>query len=149
MLAVKLVLDTLANTGLEGCVLILIPLATEGQVSGVTQTTLNFMRSLMSFGAAFPQSCSLTMPLSLQVEDLKPAGISDTPELLAASIELGPEDAAGSSSGENAPEVDTDDGNAQKPQADVSSGDGSEQEADADCDDGSSLSQCGVRNPLC
>lgn len=53
MLAVKLVLDTLANTGLEGCVLILIPLATEGQVSGVTQTTLNFTRSLMSFGLPF------------------------------------------------------------------------------------------------
>lgn len=101
------------------------------------------------FLAALPQSCSLTMPLSLQVEDIQPAGVSFTPELLAASIELGPEDAAGSSSGENAPEVDTDDGNAQKPQADVSSGDGSEQEADADCDDSSSLSQCGVRNPLC
>lgn len=53
MLAVKLVLDTLANTGLEGCGLILIPLPTEGQVSGVTRTTLNFMRSLMSFGLPF------------------------------------------------------------------------------------------------
>ncbi|XP_009327353.1 PREDICTED: uncharacterized protein LOC103921160 [Pygoscelis adeliae] len=76
-----------------------------------------------------------------QVEDIQPAGVSDTPELLAASTELGPEDPAGSSSGEDASDVASGDG--QKPEADVSSGDGSEQEADADCDDSSSLSQYG------
>lgn len=97
--------------------------------------------------AALPRSCGLTMPLSLQVEDIKPAGVSNTPELLAASTELGPEDPAGSSSGEDAPDVAS--GDAQKPEADVSSRDGSEQEADADCDDSSSLSQYGVRTPLC
>ncbi|XP_050766629.1 uncharacterized protein LOC127025613 [Gymnogyps californianus] len=89
------------------------------------------------------QSCSLTMPLSLQVKDVQPAGVSDTLELLAASTELGAEDPAGSSSGEDVPDVDSGAGDAQKPQADVSSGDGSEQEADADCDDSSSLSQYG------
>lgn len=89
------------------------------------------------------------MPLSLQVKDIQPAGVRDTLELLAASTELGAEDPAGSSSGEDAPDVDSGAGDAQKPQADVSSGDGSEQEADADCDDSSSLSQYGVRTPLC
>ncbi|GAB0200551.1 hypothetical protein GRJ2_002520600 [Grus japonensis] len=76
-----------------------------------------------------------------QVEDVQPAGVRDTPALLAACMELGPEDPAGSSSGKDAPDVDS--GDAQKPQADVSGGDGSEQEADADCDDSSSLSQRG------
>lgn len=68
------------------------------------------------------------MPLSLQVENTQPVGVSDAPELLAASTELGPEDSAGSSSEEDAPDVDS--GDAQKPE-DVSGGDGSEQEADA------------------
>lgn len=89
------------------------------------------------------------MPLSLQVEDVHPAGAGDTPELLAASMELGPEDPAGSSSGEDAPSVDSSDGDAQKAEADVSSGDSSEQNANADCDDSSGLSQYGVRTPLC
>ncbi|XP_010114165.1 PREDICTED: uncharacterized protein LOC104476154, partial [Chlamydotis macqueenii] len=77
----------------------------------------------------------------LQVEDTQTTGVSDIPELLAASTELGPENPARPSSGEDAQGISSDD--AQKPEADVSSGDGSEQEADADCDDSSSLSQYG------
>ncbi|PKU29057.1 ww domain-binding protein 11-like protein [Limosa lapponica baueri] len=83
------------------------------------------------------------------VEDIQPIRVSDAPELRAASMELGSEDPAGSSSGEGAPDTDSSDGDTQKAQAGVSSGDGSEQEADADCDDSSSLSQYGVRTPLC
>ncbi|XP_030365618.1 uncharacterized protein LOC115618319 [Strigops habroptila] len=81
--------------------------------------------------------------LDLQVEDIKPAEVNDTPELLAANTEQRPEAPAVSSSEEDAPNVDSGDGDTQKPQADVSSGDGSGQEADADCDDSSSLSQYG------
>lgn len=127
MLAAALVLGRLANTGLEGCTSVLLPLAT-GTVSGVTWANLNFMRTHGSC-AALPQSCSLTVPLSLQVENIQPIGVSDAPEVLAASTELGPEDSAGSSSEEDAPDVDS--GDAQKPE-DVSSGDGSEQEAEVE-----------------
>ncbi|KAM6040160.1 uncharacterized protein LJ206_020299 [Theristicus caerulescens] len=88
------------------------------------------------------ETIMLKEPSDLQVEDIQPAGANDTPELLAASTEAGPEDTAGSSSGEDAPDVDSSDGDAQKPEADMSSGDGSEM-ADADCDDSSSLSQHG------
>ncbi|KAM9515820.1 uncharacterized protein ACIB01_017733 isoform 4-T4 [Guaruba guarouba] len=87
--------------------------------------------------------------LDLQVENIKPADVSDTPELLAASTDPGPEDPAVSSSEEDAPNVDNGDGDTQKLQADMSSGDGSGQEADAGCDDSSSLSNYGVRIPLC
>nr|XP_021145368.1 uncharacterized protein LOC102094299 isoform X3 [Columba livia] len=62
------------------------------------------------------QSCSLTVPLSLHVENIQPIGVSDAPEVLAASTELGPEDSAGSSSEEDAPDVDS--GDAQKPEDD-------------------------------
>ncbi|KAM8986760.1 uncharacterized protein PRD47_018250 isoform 2-T2 [Ara ararauna] len=89
------------------------------------------------------QSSSMTMPLSLQVENIKPADVSDTPELLAASTDPGPEDPAVSSSEEEAPNVDSGDGDTQKLQADMSSGDGSGQEADAGYDDSSSLSNYG------
>ncbi|KAK4808028.1 hypothetical protein QYF61_017048 [Mycteria americana] len=81
----------------------------------------------------------------IQVEDLQPAGVSDTPELLAANMELRPEDPAGSSSGEDALDVASGDGDAQESEADVSSGDGSEQKADADCGDSSGLSQYRTR----
>ncbi|KAM9515818.1 uncharacterized protein ACIB01_017733 isoform 2-T2 [Guaruba guarouba] len=81
--------------------------------------------------------------LDLQVENIKPADVSDTPELLAASTDPGPEDPAVSSSEEDAPNVDNGDGDTQKLQADMSSGDGSGQEADAGCDDSSSLSNYG------
>ncbi|XP_064898330.1 uncharacterized protein LOC102094299 isoform X2 [Columba livia] len=52
----------------------------------------------------------------LQVENIQPIGVSDAPEVLAASTELGPEDSAGSSSEEDAPDVDS--GDAQKPEDD-------------------------------
>ncbi|XP_065555805.1 uncharacterized protein LOC136024418 isoform X2 [Lathamus discolor] len=80
--------------------------------------------------------------LDLQVENIRPADVNNTPELLAASTESGPEDPAVSSS-EDAPTVDSSDGDIRKPQADVSSGDGSGQEADADYDNSSSLSLSG------
>lgn len=91
----------------------------------------------------------MTMPLSLQVENIKPADVNDTPELLDASTEPGPEVPAESSSEGDTPTVDSGDGDSQKPQAEVSSGDGSGQEADADYEDSSSLSHYGVRIPLC
>ncbi|XP_061212110.1 uncharacterized protein LOC133213702 [Neopsephotus bourkii] len=80
--------------------------------------------------------------LDLQVENIKPANVNDTPELPAASTEPGPEDPAVYSS-EDAPTVDSGNGDTRKPQTDVSSGDGSGQEADADDDDSSSLSHSG------
>jgi len=89
------------------------------------------------------------MPLFLQVEDIQPTSVSNSPEQLAASTEVGPEDSAGCSGGEDAPDVDGGEGDAQKPQDDASSGGGSEQDDDADCDENSSLSQSGVRTPLC
>lgn len=64
-LAVDLVLGAPTNTGLEGRTSVLVPLATEG-VSGVTQTTLNFMRSLMGLvlpfhrAAVWPCPCPCT-----------------------------------------------------------------------------------------
>lgn len=47
-----LVLGTPTNTGLEGRTSVLVPLAAEG-VSGVSQTTLNFVRSLTGFVLPF------------------------------------------------------------------------------------------------
>ncbi|XP_062485443.1 uncharacterized protein LOC134169169 isoform X2 [Pezoporus occidentalis] len=86
--------------------------------------------------------------LDLQVENIKPAHVNDTPELPAAGTDPGPEDPAVSNSKEDAPTVDSGNGNTQKPQADVSSGDGSEQEADADDDDSSSLSHYGEKQEI-
>ncbi|XP_054038306.1 uncharacterized protein LOC128900811 [Rissa tridactyla] len=118
----------------------------EYQSQNDTETDLEFEEqdgTIMLKDSSDLQSCTLTMPLSLRVEDIQRAGVSDAPEPLAASTELRPEDPAGSSSGEGAPDINSggDDDDAQKPQAGVSSGDGSEQEADADCDESSSLSQ--------
>ncbi|XP_061322633.1 uncharacterized protein LOC133276126 [Pezoporus flaviventris] len=86
--------------------------------------------------------------LDLQVENIKPTHVNDTPELPAAGTEPGPEDPAVSNSEEDAPTVDSGNGNTQKPQADVSSGDGSEQEADAEDDDSSSLSHYGEKQEI-
>ncbi|XP_074933768.1 uncharacterized protein LOC142049734 [Phalacrocorax aristotelis] len=63
----------------------------------------------------------LREPSGHQVEDVQPAGVNTTPELPAANTELGAEDPAKPSSGEDTSSVDSADG---KPE-DVSSGDSS------------------------
>lgn len=99
------------------------------------------------FCAACLWSCSLTQSLSLQVEDAQPTGDGDIPELLAASMEQGLRDSSVSSSGEDASDTDSGDGDAQKPPACESSGDGSGQEQEAD-HESSSLLQHEVRTLL-
>eukprot|EP00075_Anas_platyrhynchos_P006270 XP_012965038.1 uncharacterized protein LOC101803471 [Anas platyrhynchos] len=84
---------------------------------------------------------------ALQVEDAQPTGDGDIPELLAASMEQGLRDSSVSSSGEDASDTDSGDGDAQKPPACESSGDGSGQEQEADHESSSLLQHEGKQEP--